>query len=499
MINKNCNIIRELLPLYAENLVSVETAVHIKEHLSACEPCSQQWTLFSQPLPDPLTREKPSHYQGLENKLFTRLKRTITVVLLLLIVGGAGLSYASYNAGKHIGMDDPSYRFAQELQLFTDIKETKTIGDYQVTLDNGLFDGTRSVIFISFSKPCEDMPQVSLTDENGNQYNQKSGKGWQNKFFMLEFEPLNLDTQQVTVFLSLTEQGIEGVEFTFPVDVFKTAQYTTIIYPNQEKELPELKITLEKVVLGVSETEFNLQFDWPVDDTVAGLGLGRGTAYFPTSIREAPTTPPPPGLGAPPPGGLSAGYAASYGVYYRPQDPPVNRPVLYDLTEREEVIAEAGEYRTTQFPCQVEAILKFAPVKQDTQQMELVLPPIYLYKKVEGIPQLYLNFENQNELILDERLSFSQGEVLIEKAWLEENAVYISYQVEALVQADNILPHFELADAEGRKQGILHLDREKADTIRFSLYDKELQDFYLSLDSIGELLSREKFTLDLQK
>jgi hypothetical protein len=33
----------------------------------------------------------------------------------------------------------------------------------------------------------------------------------------------------------------------------------------------------------------------------------------------------------------------------------------------------------------------------------------------------------------------------------------------------------------------------------FSLFDEEAREFCLRLDSIGELLSREKFTLDLQK
>ena len=59
-------------------------------------------------------------------------------------------------------------------------------------------------------------------------------------------------------------------------DIAKTFNYTKIIYPNLEKELSNLRISMDKAILGVSETEFKVYFDWPVDGSVAGLGIGRG-------------------------------------------------------------------------------------------------------------------------------------------------------------------------------------------------------------------------------
>ena len=108
---------------------------------------------------------------------------------------------------------------------------------------------------------------ISLTDDQGKDYHHKSSKGWQSKYFMFELEPLDLDTQNINVSIALMDQdGKEGedrAEFNVPVDVIKTAQYTKIIYPNQEKDLADLKIHLEKAVLGVSESEFEVRFDWP--------------------------------------------------------------------------------------------------------------------------------------------------------------------------------------------------------------------------------------------
>ncbi|MDI6706239.1 MAG: zf-HC2 domain-containing protein [Bacillota bacterium] len=498
MMSKECSFIRELLPLFAENLVSEETVEYIKEHLTGCSHCAQEWEMFCRPLPDSIPTEKLYPQKNVEKRLFARLRKTVAASVLLLVIGGAGLAYGSFYAGKHIGMDDPTYRFAQELGLFTEINQTKTIDGLQVTIDKGLFDRTRSVLFIRFSASGEEMPQVSLTDESGYQYEQKSGKGWQNKYFMLEFEPLRLETEQVNVSLTLDDQAEESAEFVFPVDVVKTAQYTTIIYPNQVKELANLKITLEKAVLGVSESQFNVRFDWPTDGSVSGIALGKGMAYFPTSVTKLADAPPPPGFGPLPPDGLMSGYAATYGVNYRSQDPPENRPALYDLTGRQEIQVQWGEYKTTQFPCQVEAILKFAPVEQGTERMELLLPPVYLYEKVEDENGIKLVFREENTINLEKGIAYGEGRVVIEKAWLEKDRVYLSYRLESSDAPDTVLPHFVLKDIRGMEQGKSRFDMEMPQVVVFYLYSEEAKEFHLELESMGHLLSREKFSLDLQ-
>lgn len=491
-----CGIIQELLPLYAEKLVSQETAAFIEEHLAGCKACALDWACFRQPLPEVLPLKNDTALRRGENRLFSRLKKTAAATLLLVAISGAGLAYASYTAGKHVGLDDPSYRFAQELGLFTEIKQSKSFGGNEIKLEKGLFDSTRSVLFVYFSFPVADAPWLEARDESGIQYEQKGSKGWQNKYFMFEFEPLKMDAQNLHVTLAL---GSDGVEFSFPVDPVKTAQYTTLIYPNQEKQYSGLSIAWEKAVLGVSESECRVRLDWPTDSSVAGIGFEKGTAYFPTSVRTAPDTPPPPGLGAPPPGGLMPGYAASFGVNYSPEAPPENRPALYDLTNKQEVRAEGGEYRTTQFPCQVEAILKFAPVKQETRQLELLLPPLYLYESVSKPIQLQLNFSEKNELTLEKKVSLPQADLILEKAWREKNQVFLSYHWQTPQLSETLLPHFELTDVQGAKQGQMRFDREKPRVIVFNLFAEEAGEFELSLDSIGHLLPREKFTLELQE
>jgi len=508
-----CHLIQELLPLYGENLVNEETAKDIEEHLAGCTDCAQIWANFVKPLPDPWSREKTAPEKSAEKKLVMKIKKTILVAVLFLVLGGTGLAYASYHAGKNVGQDDPSYRFAQELGLFTEINQTRTIDGIQVNLENGLFDSTRSVLFMNFSSPVQDIPVINLTDDRGEEYLQKRSKGWQNKYFMFELEPLDVDTRKINISLVLDDMPVnemaepgdmgKKVEFTVPVDVVKTARYTKIVYPNQEKDLADLTVRLEKAVLGVSESEFQVRFDWPVDGSVAGLGIGRGTAFFPTSVREVPDTSPPPGAPAPPPGGLMSGYAASYMVNYRAEDPPQSRPALYDLTARQEAEVQRGEYQTTQFPCQVTALLKFAPVEQESQELELLLPSLYLYKEYKqaaGSPEPLkweLNFQEQNEFNLEEGIPYLGGKIILEKVRREEERLYLSFRLDSFASPDHVLPHFELTDSSGMKLGEMRFDQDDPMVIVFYLYHEEAKEFFLSLDSIGELLPREKFTLKI--
>lgn len=494
---KECSLIQELLPLYAEKLVNVETASYIEEHLATCTSCASEWESFTMPLPDPLMVGITSD-KHIESRLVGRLRKTVALIALCIILGGAGLAYASFTAGRHIGINDPVYRFAQELSLFTNIGQTKKVDGVQVTLDKGLFDSTRSVLFISLDDSIKTTPKADLIGDTGQRYEQRRGKSWDNRYFMLEFEPIQLETEELSLSFSLSEAEGTPTEFTFPVDVLKTAQYTKIVYPNQKVELDELKINLEKAILGVSETECKVRFDWPVDGSVAGLGIGRGSAYFPTSVKKVSDTAPPFGGEILSPGGLLPGYAASFQEFYHPQDLSVNRPALYDLTERKEVEALGAEYSTTQFSCQVEAILKFAPVEQESQQLELLLPPIYLYKEVIDSPELYLNLQETDELVLETSISLAQGELFIDKAWLDDGALYLSYSLEPSTNFETMLPHFQLTDINDQRQGQMVFDRENPQVIVFYLFDEKTAEFKLKLNSVGKLVSREKFALELR-
>ena len=48
-MNKECSIVRDLLPLYVEQMVSADTGEFVKEHLEGCRECRGEYEQMKQP------------------------------------------------------------------------------------------------------------------------------------------------------------------------------------------------------------------------------------------------------------------------------------------------------------------------------------------------------------------------------------------------------------------------------------------------------------------
>jgi len=497
-MSKECQLIEDLFPLYSENLVSSETKEYIEKHLVQCTYCRKNWEELNQPLLDVLSEQELKVEKGVGDKLIASLKKTVVLGICFLLLGGIGIAFASYTAGKHVSLDDPSYRLVNELGLFTEINQSKLLNNTEITLEKGVFDNSRTILFLKIANPGENFLEISLSDEAGQEYLQRSSRVLQKKYYVVEFEPLKAEVENARVVLNFPEEK-EEIEFLFPLDITRTLQHTRIVYPNIEEKVEGVTIGLQKAVLGVSQSEFKLKLDWPYDGSVTGIAVGR-EAFFPTSFRKIPDdAPPPPGPVAP--GGLIPNYAATFGVNYRNEEPPTNRPALYDLSRREEITVQGGEYRTTQFPCQVEMSLKFDLVEPQTEEVELVLPPIYVFTKVNNVNKISLDFSKEAEIKLDKVIPIKEGKIIINKAWLEKERVFISYLLEKAQDTgyQDLLPHFVLADEMEQKQGQGRFTYSKDGELFFSLYNPDSRKFSLTLDSLGELLPRQKYTIDISE
>ncbi len=82
-MRNECSIIRDLLPLYAENMVSSDTAAFVEEHLKGCEACRKEYEGIKEPQP---AREiaDAAPLQRLSRRM--RIKRIQTVVLTAVFV-----------------------------------------------------------------------------------------------------------------------------------------------------------------------------------------------------------------------------------------------------------------------------------------------------------------------------------------------------------------------------------------------------------------------------
>ncbi|MFZ7101094.1 MAG: zf-HC2 domain-containing protein [Peptococcaceae bacterium] len=496
-MKKECQLIQELFPLYLEELVSPETREYIEGHLAQCTFCQETWEQLKRPLPEILPVEEVGleKAKGAEERILTKLKKTMLLVISIFVVGGLGIAYASYNAGKHIGLDDPSYRIVDELGLFTQINQTKILDNSEITLQKGIFDSSRTILFLTVANPEDQLLEIHLRDQEGNEYFNKSSKIFQKKYYVAEFDPLNIAAEEVKATLRY-QNGAEDIEFLFPVDIAATLQHTRIIYPNLKQKTADINIAMQKIVLGISQSEFKIKMDWPYDGSVSGIAVGKD-AYFPTSYTKLPDhAPPAPGPVGPE--GLIANYAATYGINYRSEDPPVVRPVLYDLTQRQEITIQQGEYRTTQFPSQVEGSVKFDPVEAQTEELEFVLPPIYVFHKIPDAPQISLDFTEQTAIDKEHVIPFDKGLLKISRAWLEKERVFIKYQVEIAGDGKDIIPHFILSDEKGQGQGRMNFSWGEEDEIFFSLPEQS-DKYTLKLESTGQLLPRQKFAVTVSE
>lgn len=102
-MKQECSIVRDLLPLYVENMVGPETAEFVEGHLAACETCQAEYQNLRQP-PDvtpPAQEEHPeAPLRRLQRKLLLKRIQTALLaggfVLVILLSAFAILSAPRY-------------------------------------------------------------------------------------------------------------------------------------------------------------------------------------------------------------------------------------------------------------------------------------------------------------------------------------------------------------------------------------------------------------------
>ena len=105
-MNTQCNLVRDLLPLYLEDMVHPETADYIQEHLRSCPSCRAEleelkkedaWTST---LPSPRAEEAKPLQRVLKrlNRQFYSLSYAALIFLMFLGFGWTGGEHLMYNS-----------------------------------------------------------------------------------------------------------------------------------------------------------------------------------------------------------------------------------------------------------------------------------------------------------------------------------------------------------------------------------------------------------------
>lgn len=102
-----CNVVRDLLPLYLDQLCEEETSQEIRHHLEGCEKCRQRWEEMGSPV-ESVIGQLENETVSIEpmkkyRKKMKRKNRMLVLVILLAIALIGGMSYLSYGQIKHSG------------------------------------------------------------------------------------------------------------------------------------------------------------------------------------------------------------------------------------------------------------------------------------------------------------------------------------------------------------------------------------------------------------
>ena len=86
----SCNVIRDLLPLYAENLTSEESNALVDEHLCGCDECAKQLGILKKAQAIPVETDAPG-LKKIRKAIVRRrvLAVTMAVMLVITLVLGA--------------------------------------------------------------------------------------------------------------------------------------------------------------------------------------------------------------------------------------------------------------------------------------------------------------------------------------------------------------------------------------------------------------------------
>ncbi len=90
-----CSIVRDLLPLYVEGLVSEETSAYIEAHLAACPACNAERDALSVPAPavePPPGEEEIAPLKKIRKRLNLRLHSVVYLALIFFALFGFSLT-----------------------------------------------------------------------------------------------------------------------------------------------------------------------------------------------------------------------------------------------------------------------------------------------------------------------------------------------------------------------------------------------------------------------
>lgn len=96
MKKMNCNIIRDILPLYLDDVVSVDTKELVEDHLNICDSCRMESEILGQNIALPINRNIKLSDAKVVKKLKNRLLRKKVIVSVISVVVSVAIVIGIY-------------------------------------------------------------------------------------------------------------------------------------------------------------------------------------------------------------------------------------------------------------------------------------------------------------------------------------------------------------------------------------------------------------------
>lgn len=173
--NKECNIVKDLMPNYIDELLSSESKLFVEEHIGKCSKCKKVFTNMSEKLDEENRNEKnkidrdikfAKKYNYKINILKLIIFVIITILVYLFLRNAIILIKLSRNAEHYFNLDNYYLKYYQyDLNTITIIESYNKEGKYlrkltsydksnseEIYIINELFDGKNSNYFYDNGK-----------------------------------------------------------------------------------------------------------------------------------------------------------------------------------------------------------------------------------------------------------------------------------------------------------------------------------------------------------
>ncbi|MBF7082276.1 zf-HC2 domain-containing protein [Desulfallas sp. Bu1-1] len=487
MTNRECEIIEDLLPLYADGVASDASLELVERHLSGCARCRELLEIYREPALPGLPENETGYLDG--NGFGFRLRRLAVVLLAGIVIATSTIAWASYHAGRNMALRDPSFRQAEKMGLFTEVNQSRELGPYRITVDRVLLDTARTTVFYRVEPGLQDKVNlnVGMLDDKGVHYDPRGGRGLHGRDFVYDLEPVNLDAEKIT--LTFTTDAMPGeARFEIPVDPTTVAQETREIYPALKANAGPVEFAVDRAVLGLSESIVFFRIRWPRDPEIAGVGIGIDHPMHTTMGPGGPTSAEG-RVSRMPPAAMIKGSGAF---------PPGFWADLVDETNGKRVKLEETRTQTDTLTGGIQGSFHFEPVDPSARQLKLTSPPLYLYRFPEQEQTMELTWSRQDKQSIDHVFKRGPVSFTLEKAAVEDKqlALYFKFKGDEAKPHQYYRPDFRIQD-QGFWQEHIRLEWPDEEHVKVTFPRPEDEKVLLKLRSVGEKLPGIGFEINI--